>query len=580
MLDKLRLRVASNRSGLIELSILAIIVGIISAIVVIAFRLVIEGIQIQLLPGGDSENYEALPTWLLFTLPTIGGICLGLLFQALKPEQRPVGVVHTIERLEYHQGRLPLANFLAQFLGAAVAIVSGQSVGREGPSIHFGAAGASLFGQSLGLPNNAIRILVGSGVAAAIAASFNTPIAGIIFTVEVIMLEYISFSLLPIILSAVIATVLSQAVFGDGALLHIPNMTSVSHSELPWVLVTGIVIGLLGAAFIRLLLYFTALGNQWPIWLRLSLAGIFTGICAVIAPQIMSIGYDTVVQAMSGEIILASLLIIVLIKLIATTAGLGLGIPGGLIGPTVFIGAAAGGAMGMLAMLLSPDLVSHSGTYALLGIGAMMAAVIQAPLAALLTMFELTQNPQILLPGLLVVAVAHLTTSHLFKQPAVFRSLLVARGLDYKNDPSTQTLRRISVLKAMDTHVSSSAVISSRGELENTLSDDIRWILVKNDNEHNLMPAVDVLSYLSRETEAEKIDLSAIPATRLSSQLISKQATVQDAFELMESAGKDALHIGVIRKGQLYIAGILTKDDIHAYRLPTAQNKTSDKQGA
>ena len=578
MLDKLRLHVASDRSGLLELSILAVIVGIISAVIVITFRLIIEGIQVQFLPGGDSENYEALPTWLLFALPTLGGIFLGLLFQALKPEQRTVGVVHTIERLDYHQGRLPLANFLAQFLGAAIAIVTGHSVGREGPSIHFGAGCASIFGQSLGLPNNAIRILVGCGVAAAIAASFNTPIAGVVFTVEVIMLEYISFSLLPIILSAAMATVISQMIFGDEPLLHLPGIMQLTHAELPWVFITGIVIGLLGAAFIRLLLFFTELGKLWPIWIRLSLAGAFTGACAIIAPQVMSIGYDTVVSAMSGEIILATLLVIVLVKLAATTAGLGLGIPGGLIGPSVFIGATAGGTVGMFAMLLSPDLVSHSGPYALLGIGAMMAAVIQAPLAALLTMFELTQNPQILLPGLVVVAIAQLTTSQVFKQGAVFHSLLVARGLDYKNDPSSQTLRRIGVLQAMDTRVASSARLTSRLFLEKTLSEDIRWILVENNNEYNLMPAVDILRYLSREPEQENIDLAVIPATRLSSQLISKQASLQDAFELRDETGTDAIHVGAIKKGGLELYGILTEEDINAHYTLSPRRKIKRNQ--
>lgn len=573
MLDKLRLHVASDRSGLIELSLLAILVGVISAAIVIAFRLIVEGLQEQFLPGANAENYEALPTWILFALPAVGGIVLGILFQALKPDQRPVGVVHTIERLDYHQGRLPLANFLAQFLGAAISILSGHSVGREGPSIHMGAAGGSLFGQWLKLPNNAIRILVACGVAAGIAASFNTPIAGIIFTVEVIMLEYISFSLLPIILSAVVATIMSQAVFGDEALLKIPHFEALTHTELVWVAITGIAIGFIGAAFIRLLLFVTRFSSKWPIWLRMTMAGAFTGCCAIIAPQIMSIGYDTVIDAMNNQFILATLVLIVLVKLAATSAGLGLGLPGGLIGPCVFLGATAGAAIGVFGVLIAPESISQPGVYALIGIGAMMAAVIQAPLAALITMFELTHDPQILLPGLLAVAVAQLTTSHVFKQKAVFRALLSARGLDYKNDPFSQTLRRVGVIKAMETSVIAIPAQTDRPHLEQQLTNNPRWVLVRDATESSLIPAVDVANFLSRNSEKDEIDLTAIPAQRLASQRISAQASLQDAYELIEESGYEAVYITAGKKDTTDLAGVLTEEDILAYNLPPSRRR-------
>lgn len=572
MLDKLRLRVASDHTGLLEISFMGVLVGLVSGTIVIAFRLLVEGIQEGFLPGGDAENYEDLPTWLLFVLPAAGGIILGLLFQMLRPEQRAVGVAHTIERLDYHQGRLPFTNFLAQFFGAAVSIISGHSVGREGPCIHMGAAGGSFFGQWIKLPNNAIRILVACGSAAAIGASFNTPIAGVILTVEIILLEISVISLLPVILAAVAATALSHAIFGDMPLLDAAGLSTTSLSEIPWIVVTGIVIGLVGAAFIRLILFFTRMSSPWPIWIRMSIAGIFTGLCALIAPEIMSIGYDTVVDAMAGKIVLAALIIIVLVKLIATTAGLGLGLPGGLIGPTVFIGAAAGGAVGAFAHLISPETVSSPGLYALLGIGAMMGAAIQAPLAALMTMFELTQNPQIILPGMLAVAIAHLATVSLFKNGPVFRSLLQARGLDYRNDPVSQSLRRIGITRAMENDFVTLPQRLERSMLNAQLTDNVRWILVKEEQgNHYLMPAADAAAFLQREPDVQTIDLDSLPANRLDAGEMNSGVSLQEAWESIQEWNFDALYIrDPVTQA---IVGIITAEDILTYHAPPAKPK-------
>ncbi|MDH5544713.1 MAG: chloride channel protein [Gammaproteobacteria bacterium] len=573
MLDKIRLRLSSEHQGLIELSLLGVITGILAAAIIIAFRLVVEGVQIQFLPDGNPENYEALPRWVLLVLPMLGGLVIGLIFQLLSTDQRSVGVVHTIERLDYHQGRLPLSNFLAQFLGAAISIISGHSVGREGPSIHLGAAGGSLVGQWLRLPNNAGRVLIACGVAAAIAASFNTPIAGVIFAIEVIVLEISTGTLLPVILAAVTATVIAHTVFGTDALLASNLNAGMSIEQIPWVIVTGISIGLLGAAFIRMLLLFTLSARQLPVWLRFSLAGLATGLCAIIAPQIMGIGYDTVSQALSGELLLASLLVIVLMKLFATTLTLGLGLPGGLIGPTIVIGATAGGAVGMLAMDISPQDAGHVGQYALIGIGAMMGAVIQAPLTALMTMFELTHNPQILLPGMLAVAIAQLTAARIFGQKAVFRALLAARGLDYKNDPAAQALRRVGVTSVMEKSVVHLENLIPTTRLKSRISKRTRWILSGSDQDAYIMPASDLAAFLERDGIDDEINLLDVPATRLSARALSAQATLQDAYELLTDSGGEAVYI-VSHSG---IIGVLTLEDILTVRSPRPKSRKGDR---
>jgi len=172
MLDRFRSRLASV-DALPQLAILGLVSGVLVGIVIVLFRLAIENTQISFLPNGDTENYEALSATWRFGLPAIGGLVIGLIFQALSHTGGvQVGIVHVLERLSYYQGHLPFRNFLLQFFGAAISIISGHSVGREGPSVHLGSASGSLLGQWLHLPNNSIQTLVACGAAAGIAASF------------------------------------------------------------------------------------------------------------------------------------------------------------------------------------------------------------------------------------------------------------------------------------------------------------------------------------------------------------------------------------------------------------------------
>lgn len=179
-LDRLRLLLAGSR-GVFLLAMLGLITGVLVGVVIILFRLLIEMTQSGILPAGNPEDYESLSWQARILLGGGGGLVLGLLFHFASPTTMRVGVIHVLERLAYHEGHLSYKNMLLQFFGGAIAIISGQSVGREGPSVHLGAATASLLGQKLRMPNNSIRVLVACGAAAAIAASFNTPLAGVIF---------------------------------------------------------------------------------------------------------------------------------------------------------------------------------------------------------------------------------------------------------------------------------------------------------------------------------------------------------------------------------------------------------------
>lgn len=579
MLNQLRLRLAGI-DALPQLAVLGLLSGVLAGAVIIAFRLVIEQTQMAFLPGGGTETYESLSAGMRFLLPTAGGLIIGLIFHrinSLGGGGVQVGVVHVLERLAYYQGHLPLRNFILQFVGAGISLISGHSVGREGPGVHLGAASGSLLGQWLHLPNNSIQTLVACGAAASIAASFNTPIAGVIFAMEVIMMEYTIAGFAPVILAAVSATALTRFVFGDAPAFSVPTLQLASLYELPYLLLMGLVIGALAAAFIRSLKWLTTTGSRIVIWQRLTLAGALTGVCALLVPEIMGVGYDTVNQALLGQLGLGLLLMVVLFKLLATTIGLGLGLPGGLIGPTLVIGAAAGGLLGLLAEALFPGQVASPGFYAMLGMGAMMGATLQAPLAALLAMLELTANPNIILPGMLAVVASGITSSHLFRCESVFLTLLKARGLDYRNDPVAQCLRRTGVASVIDTSFVQTARHIDRISAEQLVAQQPKWIVIAEPTESGARPvsalllAADLALFLRRRPaiapgEEDSIDLLEIPAQREDIAAISAQATLYQAQELMNEKGIDALCVTVSRRNRATeIIGIVSRQTVESH---------------
>jgi H+/Cl- antiporter ClcA len=568
-LDNLGLRV-SSLDALPQLSMLAIPVGLLSGGVVIAFRMLLESSQGLLLPDGDIENYEGLSITLRLLLPLAGGLAIGLIWQFLTPGTRETGVVHVMERLAYHQGKLPFRNAVAQFFGAALSIISGHSVGREGPSVHLGATSGSQIGQWLRLPNNSLRTLAACGIAAAISASFNTPLAGVIFSMEVVMMEYSMLSFAPVIMSAVTATTLSRLVYGSEQVFSIPPMQLESLLELPYVMLMGIILGCIAALFIHLLQRSTTLSKRWPIWIRCTLGGGIVGIIGMVVPEVMGIGYDTVNQALLGQLALSGLLLVTAAKIIASALGLGLGLPGGLIGPTLVIGALAGGATGIMADTWLPGDIAAPAFYALIGMCTMMGATLQAPLAALTALLELTANPHIILPGMLALITAVLVCREAFGKESVYLILMKARGLDYRDTPITQALRRIGVASVMERRYESLAETVDHQQALDALANEPRWILITRERQPQaIMPAADLAREVREHPQETVYALTEIPAERRDITAIDFQSTLQEALEILNANNTEALYVtrstipGISR-----IYGILTREDIyHSYRV-------------
>jgi CIC family chloride channel protein len=555
----------ANIEALPQFAFLGVISGIVTGLIILAFRSLIEVPLEWLLPGSGFEGFENLSATGRFLLPACGGLALAAILIFIPARFCRVGVTHVLERLSLHQGHLPLGNALVQFFAGSLALMTGQSVGREGPAIHLGAAGSSLIGHYLKLPHNSTRVLVGCGVAGAISASFNTPLAGVIFSMEVILMEYTMAGFIPVILSAVTANLIGRLVYGDQVAFNIPQITMNSLYDIPYILLAGLVLGMIAALFIKLV-HLVSQFAPGKLWHRMILGGTLTGSLALWVPEIMGVGYDTVNSALTGQLGLGLLATICLAKLVASAASVGLGMPAGLIGPTMFIGAAAGGLFGVIGTVLLPEYVSSPGFYVLMGMGAMMGAVLQAPLSALLAVMELSQNPGIILPAMLVIVVSNLTTRQIFGQQSIYLSMLDIQGLQLRYNPLSIALNRASVASIMERRYIRLPNLIARDQLLATLSEDPEWLLVQaSDRPSFVMLKDDLTDFLEAQAVTlEEIDLSLIPVVRRKVAPISLQATLSEALVKLNQDRADALYV---HRGGLdvdSIEGVLTRQDIES----------------
>ncbi len=566
VLDSLRHQLA-HLDALPQLTLLGLIAGIASAGIIVAFRLAIDG-PLQWVFGSHAEDFESLPQLWAFLLPFLGAVLIGVLLHYIPKHRRQVSVGHVLDRLHNHQGKLPVYNWAVQFVGGILALLTGQSMGREGPAVHLGAGAASQLGQWLRLPNNCLRTLIGCGVASAIAASFNTPMAGVIFSMEVILMEYTIAGFIPVMMASVTGAVIGQMIFGTDAAFSSVSTQMNSLWELPIIGFAGLIIAVFAATIIRLQLLFNE-RQRHPIIARLALAGAVTGLLAIWYPQILGVGYDTIANSMQGQLSLYLLLGILFAKILATTLSGGLGMPGGVIGPMLFIGAVLGGVIGIVADTLLPTTGVNPGFYVLLGMGAMMAAVINAPLAALITVFELTQNPNTIFPTMLIIVIAVIATRQLFRCEGLFIAQLEANGFNLNNGPIRQALDRVGVRSVMESQFLRCPHQLTVHQLQQRLQQHPKWLLIDDQDEDKyLLSAADVSAFLdSIESDSElALKLRTIPGRQWLLKPIHQQASLFEAQVLLRQHKADALYVERTASPWLSpVVGVITQDHIDNY---------------
>lgn len=445
--------------------------GIATSAVIVLFLSILD-LVLMLLNGRAVEKFEPLSLPVRFLLPIAGSLLLILLYRLTPISSHSVGIAHVLDRLQRGRARLPRSNILFQFVAALIALGSGHSVGKEGPAVHIGAGMANRLGQASKRAPSQLRLLTGCGAAAAVSAAFDTPLAGVLFAMEVVLMEYSLLGFTPIIAASVTAAVTTRWFLGEHPAFIAEHISPGTLTDLPALALLGLLLGLLAAAFHRMVRILLGL-QLHARWVKLLLAGLITGALAALIPQVMGTGFDTINDTLANKLDWQLLFWILIAKLLATTAAIGLGVPAGLIGPTLVIGACAGGLIGMLI----PG-AADPAFYALLGMAAMMSAVLHAPLAALAAVLELSLNAHAMFPAMIVVLGANLVCQHGFQLPSLFRSQLAALGLSIETHPMRTALAQRFLSELATAQFDQLNLDSNAERIGKVVKGPFRWVVV------------------------------------------------------------------------------------------------------
>ena len=406
------------------LLVLTLIIGAVVGLVIAGFIYLTENLGSRMYPPGGAA-------WRRLVIPTAGSLLTGYLLSRYFPNARGSGIPQTKAALFLRDGFISFRTVVGKFLLSSTSLASGLALGREGPSVQIGAGLASVLGRRLGLGPTNIRQLVPIGAAAALAAAFNTPVAAVLFTLEEVMGDLHAPVLGSIVLSSATSWIVLHLLLGDEPLFHVPAYQLVSPVEFISYAVLGLVGGVISVCFVKLLLFirkrFMAL-PRWTAWLQPAAGGLLVGVMGWFVPDVLGVGYGHVSEALNGQMALTMMALLVVLKLIATAACYGTGNAGGIFGPSLFIGAMLGGAVGSTAHQLFPDYTGSVGAYALVGMGAAFAGIVRVPLASVIMIFEMTRDYSIIVP-LMISNLISFYISYKLQEEPIYEALAHQDGL-------------------------------------------------------------------------------------------------------------------------------------------------------
>lgn len=433
----------------------ALLVGLTSGIGVWLFKRLID-LAHTVMFNGLGAAFRAWGAWSIALLPMLGGIVVGLVMHFLIGEERHHGVAGIMEAVALAGGRLRYRRVPLKAVAAALAIGSGASVGPEDPSVQIGSALGSFFGQTLRLSDERVRTLVAAGAAGGIAAAFNAPIAGVFFAIEIILGELGGGGALGgVVVAAVISAVFTQAVSGTQPAFRVPAYPFRSALELPLYLGLGLLAGPVAALYIRALYTAQDVFQAWriPRWLKTATAGLVVGLAGIFLPQIFGVGYETIERILNGESLALTLLVALLAaKLVMTAVSIGGGFPGGVFAPSLFLGATLGAAYGAVVDRLFPGLNAAPPAFAMVGMAAVLAGAVHAPLTAIILLFEMTNDYRIILPLMFAVTIS-LFLAQAIQRDSVYTLSLVRKGIRLQHGRDVDVLEAITVGEIMQTQV-------------------------------------------------------------------------------------------------------------------------------
>ena len=426
--------------------VLALVIGAFTGLAVVAFILLTERMGMRLYPAGGAP-------WRRFLFPVSGSLAIGYLLFRYFPDARGSGVPQTKAALYAREGRIALRTVLGKFFCTSATLASGIPLGREGPSVQVGAGIASVLGRSLGLRPEKVKALLPVGAAAAIAAAFNTPLAAVLFALEEIVGDLHA----PVLGSVVLASATSWGVLrlllGNSPLFKVPQYQLVHSAEFAVYAVLGVAGGLVSVAFTKLLLGMRKRFLRFPqktLWFQPLAGGLVVGLSGWFVPQVLGVGYGYVGYALNGNMALKLMALLVVLKVVTVTTSYASGNAGGIFGPALFIGAMLGGSLGTLAHHWLPAYTASPGAYALVGMGAVFAGIVRAPMTSVVMIFEMTQDYEVIVPLMISNLVSLFISSRLQRQP-IYEALAVQDGIHLPGPETHQRHGHRLVVRVMRT---------------------------------------------------------------------------------------------------------------------------------
>lgn len=563
--------------------VMAGFIGLITGLASVGFEELIDVVHDVLFDWLLDEVLASQGHWRILIAPALGGLIGGVFTFFLAREVRGAGVTPVLLAVETRGGRMSPWTALTKPIATALTIGSGGSAGEEGPVVQIGASVGSSFGRALRLSDENVKLLLAAGAAGGIAATFNAPIAGVFFALEVILRRFNTRNFSVVVLASVIATATAVSLRGDAPALPIPldePYKLVSAIEIPLYALLGVLAGAVSVLFIRTLYWTEDRFNESrvPPLLLPALGGLLVGGVALLDEDVLGVGEEALSDVLGGEGLIQTLAVLLVLKLAATSLTIGSGGSGGVFGPSLFIGAMLGGAFGGVLHEMLPDQTATSGAYATVGMAALVAGTARSPITAVLILFEMTRDYDIILPVMTAV-VAATFVSQILSKDTIFTYRLSRRGVMIDEDQlPVDVMQSLQVSDAMNPVAVRVGADAPIREIARQLSDDRESIALVVDDEGELIGVItdtDVTEALGED--AESLTAGDVSSTDLLT--IFPDQTLADALGVFGVRGVHALPV-MLRDQPSIPCGILKRSDVtNAYATATDQRETLVRRG-
>ncbi len=555
--------------------LLALVIGLLAGLGAAAFRYLIEAGQALLWLPGDTftDRVSATPLPWKFLIPVIAGLVAGPVITYIAPELKGPGVPEVMRALALRAGKIRHRVTLLKSVITAGLLSAGASVGREGPIVQIGASIGSSITQLLKLDHRYRRLAVACGAAAGIAATFQAPMAGTLFAVEILLFDLEVASLSNIVIAAVTGTVTSKAILGDYHVFFVEGFRLLHPAELVIYFLLGIGAGLVSLAMIKLvsLTPLCLKKLRIPQALQPVAGGIAAGIAAILLPQVTGVGYDTVHASLAGNVAIQAALVLLVAKILVTSCCLGSGMSGGIFAPSLFSGAMLGAAVGGLALMIWPENIYAPSNYALVGMGALVSGTTLAPITAIMTIFEFTYTYQVILP-LMAACIPAVLVVKLFHGHSIYETKLLSEGISISRGHAANRLRDMLVRDFMTREFQTVNVDTPISEVAEKMKKSAYPHFIVVDNRENLAGMLtlrDMIGIIGStgssaadlETEPEIMELTAGDVMTPAPVTVKERDNLETAFHLFAKHHISSMP-GVDSFAQLKVKGIIKKSDV------------------